>query len=161
MRNGTTTGSRGSAIALALLLLLPLAATPAAAQKAWPARSADPDDVAWWSSPQVKTQLGLSAEQEKAIETILFDAGEAMIDIRAAIEKARLELTRALAAEPIDEAAARKAIDKLVESESAGARLRHTSRFNVAQVLTKEQRVGLMKAMERRARETPRPGRAR
>jgi len=163
MRYDSMTGGRLAAFALAFLLLLPLVAPVAAAQEPWPGGPGrgGRGDFAWWDSPQIKTELGLTPEQQTAIETIVFDAGEKMIDIRAATERARLELTRALAADPIDEAAARKAIDGLVDAESAGARLRHTARFDIARILSKEQRMALMQAMDRRVRAVPRPGRTR
>lgn len=164
------------ALLLALLALPALFAPPAAAQVPPPGDDepgAGPGgpggfgpgpggpDFEWWTSPRLKTQLGLSPEQEKAIQSIMFGSGEKMIDLRAAIDKARLEMVRVLSADVIDDAAARKAIDRLVDAECQGARLRHASRVDVAKVLTKEQRVQLMQQLERRQRERPRTERPR
>lgn len=172
-----TTTKRAALAATALALLLALVALPAAAQAPPLPRDDEPGDgpggpggfgpgpggpdFEWWNSPRLKAQLGLSAEQEKAIESIMFGAGEKLIDVRAAIDKARLEMARVLSAEAIDDAAAKKAIDRLVDAECAGARLRHVSRIDVAKVLTKEQRVQLTQLMERRQRERPRGDRPR
>lgn len=172
---------RAALAATALALLLALLALPTAAQ-APPSGDGEPGapgapggfgpgpgpgpgpggpDFEWWTSPRLKAQLGLGPEQEKAIESIMFDSGERMIDVRAAIDKARLEMVRVLSADTIDDAAARKAIDRLVDAECQGARLRHVSRIDVAKVLTKEQRVQLTELMERRQRERPRGDRPR
>jgi Spy/CpxP family protein refolding chaperone len=174
-----TTTKRAALAATALVLLLALAALPAAAQ-APPPEDDEPGagpgspggfgpgpggpggpDFEWWTSPRLKAQLGLSAEQEKVIQSIMFSSGEKMIDVRAAIDKARLEMVRVLSADAIDDAAAKKAIDRLVEAECQGARLRHVSRVDVAKVLTKDQRAELMQLMERRLRERPRGARLR
>ena len=167
-----TTTKRAALAATALALLLALVALPAAAQAPPLPRDDEPGDgpggpggfgpgpggpdFEWWNSPRLKAQLGLSAEQEKAIESIMFGAGEKLIDVRAAIDKARLEMARVLSAEAIDDAAAKKAIDRLVDAECTGARLRHVSRVDVAKVLTKDQRAQLMQLMERRHRDRPR-----
>lgn len=172
-----TTTKRAALAATTLALLLTLVALPAAAQAPPMPQDDEPGagpggpggfgpgpggpDFEWWSSPRMKAQLGLSAEQEKTIESIMFGAGEKMIDVRAAIDKARLEMARVLAADAIDDAAAKKAIDRLVDAECTGARLRHVSRIDVAKVLSKEQRVQLMQLMERRQRERPRADRPR
>jgi len=172
-----TTMKHAALAATALALLLVLVALPAAAQAPPPddEQGSDPGgpggfgpgpgpggpDFEWWTSPRLKAQLGLSAEQEKAIESIMFGAGEKLIDVRAAIDKARLEMARVLSAEAIDDAAAKKAIDRLVDAECTGARLRHVSRVDVAKVLTKDQRAQLMQLMERRQRDRPRGDRPR
>ncbi len=178
--NRTTThrAARTAAVLALLLALFALLALPAAAQVP-PSGDDEPGagpggpggfgpgpgpggpDFEWWTSPRLKTQLGLSPEQEKAIQSIMFGSGEKMIDLRAAIDKARLEMVRVLSADAIDDAAAKKAIDRLVDAECQGARLRHASRVDVAKVLTKEQRVQLMQLLERRQRERPHTERPR
>jgi len=172
------TTKRAALAATILALLLALVALPAAAQTSPLPPGDEPGegpggpggfgpggpggpDFEWWGSPRLKAQLGLSAEQEKAVESIVFSAGEKMIDVRAAIDKARLEMARVLSAATIDDAAAKKAIDRLVDAECTGARLRHASRIDVAKVLTKDQRVQLMQLMERRQRDRPRGERPR
>jgi Spy/CpxP family protein refolding chaperone len=171
------TTRRVALAATVLAMFLALAAFPAAAQAPPPdddEMDAGPGgpggfgpggpggpDFEWWNSPRLKAQLGLSPEQEKAIQSIMFSSGEKMIDVRAAIDKARLEMARVLSADTIEDAAAKKAIDRLVDAECAGARLRHASRIDVAKVLTRDQRVQLMQLMERRHRERPRDDRPR
>ena len=173
-----TTTKRGALAATLLALLLALIALPAAAQ-APPPDGDEPDAGApggfgpgpggpggpgspggpefdWWTSPHLQAQLGLTAEQEKAIQSIMFSSGEKMIDVRAAVDKARLEMVRVLSADTIDDAAAKKAIDRLVDAECAATRLRHVSRIDVAKVLTKAQRAQLTQLMDRRQREHPR-----
>lgn len=173
-----TTTKRAALAATMLALLMALVALPAAAQAPPLPPGDEPGegpggpggfgpggpggpDFEWWSSPRLKAQLGLSAEQEKAIESIMFGASEKMIDVRASIDKARLEMARVLSAETIDDAAAKKAIDRLVDAECTGARLRHASRIDVARVLTKSQRVQLMQLMDRRQSDRPRGERPR
>ena len=60
----------------------------------------------WWSNPRVAERLGLTAEQKKRIQDIVFKSGERMVDMRAQKEKARLEMLRLLGADALDDARA-------------------------------------------------------
>src|ERR1700726_2271051 len=46
----------------------------------------------WWNDPALVEKLKLSDEQRKAMDGILLDHREKLIDMRAAVDKAELEL---------------------------------------------------------------------
>lgn len=107
-----------------------------------------PDDAApgeflWWAEPRVGERLGLTPEQAKAIEQVVFASGQRTIDLRAALERARLELGRLLIAETITEKDAQAALARADEAECALVRERSRMRLEVARVLNREQRLKL------------------
>lgn len=63
--------------------------------------------------PEIVAQLGLSAEQQAKVEEIIYQSKTARVDVRARLDKAKLELRHALGAETLDEKAVRKATDNL------------------------------------------------
>ncbi len=95
----------------------------------------------WWSNPRVAERLGLSAEQKKRIQDIVFKSGERMVDMRAQKEKARLEMLRLLGADTLDDAALEKALDRSAQAQCALEREMLAARLDVARVLSKDQRV--------------------
>ena len=46
----------------------------------------------WWNDPAMIEKLKLTDDQRKAMDTILLDHREKLIDMRAAVEKAELEM---------------------------------------------------------------------
>ncbi len=97
----------------------------------------------WWSNPRVAERLGLTAEQKKRIQDIVFKSGERMVDMRAQKEKARLEMLRLLGADALDDAALEKALDRSAQAQCALEREMLSARLDVARVLTREQRVSM------------------
>lgn len=118
----------------ALFLIAALAALPA---------FADLDDR-WWSNPRVVERLNLSPEQVKQIEDIGYKQGESMIDLRADLAKANLDLVRLLDAPALDDAAVADAIDRVVAAKCQMARAELESRAAIAKVLDQDQRMKLM-----------------
>ncbi len=62
---------------------------------------------------EVVAQLGLSAEQQTRVEEIIYQSKTARVDIRARLDKAKLELRHTLGADTLDEKAVRKATENL------------------------------------------------
>lgn len=139
---------------LALTLLafsLPVPAQTGGARGRLAAGAAD--DASWWTNPRVAERLNLSPDQQKRIESRLYESGQTLIELRASAQKAQLELSRLLAAEEIDDAEVRSALDRVTQAHCAIERERNLTRVEIAKVLSRDQRITLAKALgERRER---------
>lgn len=134
---------------LVLLILVPLCLGGLGWAQNPPANPSSAE-VQWWTEPRLAERLDLTAGQSKAIEQIVFASEQRMIDLRAALEKARLDLGRLLTAETIDEKTARVVLQKMDDAECAMARERSRTRLEVALVLNREQRLRLTSFLGRR-----------
>ena len=56
----------------------------------------------WWQRPAVVQQLGLSPDQTKKLEDIYLMQARAMVDLKATVEKAGLDLRAVADVEPFD-----------------------------------------------------------
>ena len=72
----------------------------------------------WWDIPRIATQLKLTADQQKAMDTILYDHREKLIDLQANLEKAELAMQPLMSADQPDEAAIDAQIDKVVTARA-------------------------------------------
>jgi len=122
----------------------------------------------WWTNPRVVDRLGLKEQQVSAIDEIMYDSGQKMIDLKASMEKTNLQLGRMLARETLDEKALNAAIDRLAEIKCLITREELSTRYAIAKVLNLEQRTKLReffdrlkreRRLERRQDERPRPPR--
>jgi len=79
---------------LILGLLVVVAAAPALAQEGprleGPEMRLPPGK--WWENPRVVERVGLTTVQQRAIADLVYDHALKMIDLKAALEKAELEL---------------------------------------------------------------------
>lgn len=91
-------------------------------------RALGPDGVhgRWWNNPQIVEKLKLSDEQRKAMDGILQEHREKLIDLRGSVEKAELEMEPLIKADQPNEAKILAQIDKLAAAradlEKANAR---------------------------------------
>jgi Spy/CpxP family protein refolding chaperone len=80
----------------------------------------------WWNNPAVIDKLKLSEEQRKQMDEILLNHREKLIDMRAAVEKAELQLEPLVGADQPNEAQILGQIDKVAQAraelEKANAR---------------------------------------
>lgn len=80
----------------------------------------------WWNSQQIIDRLKLSDDQRKAFDQILLDHREKLIDLRANVEKAELELEPLVRDDQPNESAILAQIDKVAQAraelEKANAR---------------------------------------
>ncbi len=143
LRRVATTLAIGAA-ALAVSLAPPglgrLSVRPAAAQVL--ARAEGPDGPlpgAWWRSPEAAGTLGLSPEQTAKLEEIFRAERRRLVDLRAEVDKARLDLEDALAREPFDEAAVAQVVDRFEARRAQLAKARTMMLVRMRGVLTKEQ----------------------
>lgn len=80
----------------------------------------------WWNNPTVIEKLKLSDDQRREMDTILLDHREKLIDMRAAVEKAELQLEPLVGADQPNEGQILAQIDKVAQAraelEKANAR---------------------------------------
>ena len=123
---------------LALLALLPMAATLAA-----------PEAGRWWTNPRVIERLALSDAQVEALDELMFESGERTIDLRAALDKVNLKLGRLLEKDPLDSAALEEATGRVIEIRCALFEEELRTRTEVAKLLDAEQRIKLRNLHQR------------
>lgn len=68
---------------------------------------------------ELVTRLGLSADQQARVEEIIYQSKGSRLEIRARLEKARLDLKHHLGADTLDEKAVRRATEDLNAASAA------------------------------------------
>lgn len=80
----------------------------------------------WWNNPKMVAMLKLTDDQRKAMDEVLFQHREKLIDLRAGVQKAELEMEPLMKADEPNEAKILAQIDKLAQAraelEKANAR---------------------------------------
>lgn len=97
----------------------------------------------WWERPKVAQELGLTAEQKEKLEAASLESARAMIDLKAALEKAELDLRVVGDADTLDPRAAREAFAVLQQARMRLESERFELLIKVRQLLTREQWVRL------------------
>ena len=92
----------------------------------------------WWDTPMAR-DLNLSEAQRQQIRGTLRDYRGKIIDLRAAIEKAELEVEDAFNAENLDQQRASAAIDRLATARGDMIRVFSQMSLQMRTVLTPEQ----------------------
>jgi Spy/CpxP family protein refolding chaperone len=118
----------------------------------------------WWNNPKVIERLKLTDEQRKAFDGIMLEHREKLIDLRANVEKAELEMEPLVGADQPDEARILSQIDKVAQAraelEKANARFLLAIRNKLTPEQWKEvQAFRANRGQEREGREFERPGR--
>jgi Spy/CpxP family protein refolding chaperone len=81
----------------------------------------------WWERPRVAEELGLTAEQKEKLETVTLAHARTMIDLKASVDKAELDVKAAAEREPFEAKRVRESFGVLQQ-----ARLRlETERFEM------------------------------
>jgi Spy/CpxP family protein refolding chaperone len=84
------------------------------------------DHGRWWNNPKVVERLKLTDEQRKAFDGILLEHRKTLIDLRANVEKAELEMEPLMSADQPNEGKILAQIDKVAQAraelEKANAR---------------------------------------
>jgi Spy/CpxP family protein refolding chaperone len=104
--------------------------------------------LTWWDSPLAK-ELNLTADQQNQIRDILRDYRKELIDERAAVEKAEIDIQAAMEADTFDRKAANAALDKLVAARAGMTRSFTEMGFKLRTILTADQ----WKQVQQRARQ--------
>jgi Spy/CpxP family protein refolding chaperone len=80
----------------------------------------------WWNDPALVEKLGLTEDQRKAMDQILLDHREKLVDMRAAVEKAELQMEPLMQEDQPNESKILSQIDKVAQAraelEKANAR---------------------------------------
>ncbi len=93
----------------------------------------------WWDRPMVVRLLGLSAEQQRSIQTITLTHARNMVDLKAGVEKAELDLRAAAEAEPFAAERLREAFGAFVAARTRLETERFEMILRIREVLTREQ----------------------
>lgn len=120
----------------------------------------------WWDRPAVVQELGLSVEQKAKLEQLTAERVKAMIDARAAVQKAEVELRLLAEKEPLDVRKVREAFAALQQARQKLELERFEMLLAVRQTLSAEQwnklrtvvRERLEERRERREGRRPEPG---
>lgn len=92
----------------------------------------------WWDSPVVK-DLNLSTEQLQKVQSTVHDSRSKLIDLRATVQKAELDVEDAFNAENFDAKRATAAVDRLASARAEANRSLALLSVNLRAVLTTEQ----------------------
>jgi Spy/CpxP family protein refolding chaperone len=84
----------------------------------------------WWNNPRMVERLKLTDDQRKAMDGIMLEHREKLIDLHASLEKAELAMQPLMSADTPNDAAITAQIDKVVQAR--GDLERANSRFLLA-----------------------------
>ncbi len=93
----------------------------------------------WWERPAVAGQLGLAPEQVAKLSATTYAHLRSMVDLKAAVEKANLDLAAAAEAEPFDAAKVRTAFGAVQEARLKLESQRFEMLLKIRELLTPDQ----------------------
>jgi Spy/CpxP family protein refolding chaperone len=131
--------------ALMLIALLAVAA-PLVAQEM------DLPPGKWWEEPRLIERLGLSAEQRATIRALVYDHARRMVDLKADVDRAGLDLAEVVKRDELDADAVRAAYAAFQRARAKLESERFEMLLAVRQELTTEQ-WRTMQEIKRRAQE--------
>jgi Spy/CpxP family protein refolding chaperone len=99
---------------------------------------------AWWSSPIVK-DLNLTPAQSQQIRATVRQFRPRLIDIRAEVAKAEIDLEAQFAHDPVDQAKANAAIERVIATRSDLTRTLSQMSLKLRMLLTEQQWTELQK----------------
>ena len=108
----------------------------------------------WWNKPQMIEALKLTDDQRKAMDAILFNHREKLIDMRATLEKAELDMQPLMSASQPDQKAIVGQIDKIVAARGALEKANAMFLLDIRMKLTPDQ----WKQLQEMHASMPRPG---
>ncbi len=94
---------------------------------------------AWWSKPVITRQLNLTNVQRQQIRTTVLQYRPHLIDVRAEISKAEIDLEAQFEHDPVDQAKANQAIERLIAARSDLTRTLSQLSLKLRTVLTEQQ----------------------
>jgi Spy/CpxP family protein refolding chaperone len=121
------------------------------------------DHGRWWNNPKVAEQLKLTEEQRKTFDGIMLEHRARLIDLRANVEKAELEMEPLVGADQPNETRILAQIDKVAQARAELEKANARFLLAIRNKLTPEQwkQVQAFRANhgpEREGREFERPG---
>lgn len=112
----------------------------------------------WWERPRVAEELSLQAEQRAKLDQVTLEHARTMIDLKAAVDKAEIDLRAVAEADPFDARAVRASFAALQQARLRLENERFEMLLKVREVLTADQ-WGKLKAMTSRLMEKVRENR--
>jgi Spy/CpxP family protein refolding chaperone len=94
---------------------------------------------AWWSKPVVTKQLNLTNVQRQQIRSTVLQFRPHLIDIRAEVSKAEIDLEAQFDHDPVDQAKANQAIERLIAARTDLTRTLSQLSLKLRTVLTEQQ----------------------
>jgi Spy/CpxP family protein refolding chaperone len=110
----------------------------------------------WWERPRVMEELALSTEQRAKLEEITLGHARELVDLKAAVEKAEIDLRAAADREPFEPARVRSAFAALQQARSRMEVQRFEMLLAIREVLTAPQWARLKELTREWVRETAR-----
>ena len=107
---------------------------------------------AWWASPMVK-DLNLTPSQTQQIRSNVKQFRPRLIDVRAEVAKAEIDLEAQFSHDPVDQTKANAAIERLIGARGELTRLLSQLSLKLRTVLTEQQWVELQKRRPTKGRE--------
>ncbi|HLG95818.1 MAG TPA: periplasmic heavy metal sensor [Bryobacteraceae bacterium] len=94
---------------------------------------------AWWSRPEIRRDLKLTPDQQRQIQSTVRQFRPRLIDIRAAVEKAEIDLQAQFDHDPVDPAKTNQAIDRLITARGDLTRTLSELSLRLRMLLTEQQ----------------------
>ena len=94
---------------------------------------------AWWSKPVVARQLNLTNVQRQQIRATVVQFRPHLIDIRAEVNKAEIDLEAQFDHDPVDQTKANQAIERLIAARADLTRTLSQMSLKLRSVLTEQQ----------------------
>ena len=110
---------------------------------------------AWWSKPVVTRQLNLTNVQRQEIRAAVMQFRPHLIDIRAEVNKAEIDLQAQFDHDPVDQAKANQAIERLIAARTDLTRTLSQMSLKLRTLLTEQQWRDLQRLRPSPAEELP------
>jgi Spy/CpxP family protein refolding chaperone len=110
---------------------------------------------AWWSKPVITKQLNLTNVQRQQIRGTVMQYRPHLIDVRAEVNKAEIDLQAQFDQDPVDQAKASQAIERLIAARSDLTRTLTQLSLKLRTVLTEQQWRDLQRLRPGQAEELP------
>jgi Spy/CpxP family protein refolding chaperone len=94
---------------------------------------------AWWSKPVIAKQLNLTNVQRQQIRSTVIQYRPHLIDIRAEVSKAEIDLQAQFDHDPVDQARANQAIERLIAARTDLTRTLSQMSLKLRTVLSEQQ----------------------
>ncbi len=93
----------------------------------------------WWERPRVASRLGITQDQVGKLNAATYPHAKAMVDLKAAVDKATIDLQAASDTEPFDAGRARTAFSALLQAREKLELERFEMLLKVKAILTPDQ----------------------
>lgn len=93
----------------------------------------------FWNNPRIAAALKITPDQQKQMDNILFEHREKLIDLRAKLQKAELEMEPLMNADEPNRAAVEAQIDKVVAARAALEKANSNFLLDIRMKLTSDQ----------------------